>query len=123
MNEDSRRTVASAWAWLPLIYDTAVLVLIVYRTLSFVRLKTAGKVARVLLRDGMLYYGYVRTRLRVAQHSSLAVCVSSAIFTVNLVLTMMIIGAPPGIQNITAQYAVLHPDLPIASTDASSLKG
>ena len=51
-----RRSVASAWAWLPLIYDTAVLLLIVHRTLTYVRLKTAGKVARVLLRDGVLYY-------------------------------------------------------------------
>ena len=31
----------------------------------------------------------------------------SAIFAVTLVLTIMIVAAPPGIKNITAQYALL----------------
>ena len=47
---------AAASAWLPLLYDTLVLGLTLYRTLGPVRNKTAGKIARVLLRDGMLYY-------------------------------------------------------------------
>lgn len=47
---------ASASAWLPLTYDTIVLALTLYKTLGPIRKKTAGKIARVLLRDGILYY-------------------------------------------------------------------
>ncbi|GJE97687.1 hypothetical protein PsYK624_139080 [Phanerochaete sordida] len=79
--------IASASAWLPLLYDTLVLALTLKRTLGPVRNKTAGKIARVLLRDGILYY--------------------SVIFAVNLVLTLMIATAPPGLQNITAQLEYL----------------
>ncbi|EKM49745.1 uncharacterized protein PHACADRAFT_188785 [Phanerochaete carnosa HHB-10118-sp] len=79
--------IASASAWMPLAYDTIVLALTLKRTLGPVRNKTAGKIAKVLLRDGILYY--------------------SVIFAVNLVLTLMIATAPPGLQNITAQLEYL----------------
>lgn len=77
------KAMAAASAWLPLLYDTVILLLTLNRTLGPVRNKTAGRVMKVLLRDGMLYY--------------------SVIFSVNLVLTLMIVAAPPGVQNITAQ--------------------
>lgn len=47
---------AAASAWLPLLYDTVILLLTLNRTLGPVRNKTAGRVMKVLLRDGMLYY-------------------------------------------------------------------
>ncbi|KAL4249183.1 hypothetical protein ABKN59_006956 [Abortiporus biennis] len=79
--------IASASAWLPLLYDTVILILTLNRTLQPVRHQAAGKIMRVLLRDGILYY--------------------SVIFSINLVLTLMIASAPPGIQNITAQLEYL----------------
>ncbi|GJE88317.1 hypothetical protein PsYK624_044000 [Phanerochaete sordida] len=75
--------IASASAWMPLLYDTLILALTLNRTLGPVRNKTTSKIAKVLLRDGILYY--------------------TVIFAVNLVLTLMIATAPPGLQNITAQ--------------------
>jgi hypothetical protein len=79
--------VASSSAWLPLSYDTVVLALTLRKTIGPIRRKTAGKIARVLLRDGILYY--------------------SVIFSVNLVLVIMIAAAPAGLQNITAQLEYL----------------
>jgi len=79
--------IASASAWLPLLYDTLILALTINRTLTAIRQRTAGKIMRVLLRDGILYY--------------------SVIFAVNVVLTLMIASAPQDIQNITAQLEYL----------------
>ncbi|KAI0345637.1 hypothetical protein BDW22DRAFT_1426307 [Trametopsis cervina] len=79
--------IASGSAYLPLTYDTIVLALTLNKTIGPIRRKTAGKIARVLLRDGILYY--------------------SVIFSVNLVLTVMITAAPSGLQNITAQLEYL----------------
>ncbi|THH30580.1 hypothetical protein EUX98_g3603 [Antrodiella citrinella] len=75
---------ASASAWLPLTYDTIVVILTLNRTIKPIRHQTAGKIMRVLLRDGLI-----------------------VIFAVNLVLTLMIALAPEGIQNITAQLEYL----------------
>ncbi|KAI0088523.1 hypothetical protein BDY19DRAFT_993920 [Irpex rosettiformis] len=86
-DESVSRWLASASAWLPLTYDTIVLTLTLYKTLGPLRKKTAGKIARVLLRDGILYY--------------------SVIFSVNAVLVIMIVAAPPGLANITAQLEYL----------------
>lgn len=52
--------IASASAWLPLLYDTLILILTLNRTLKPVRHRTAGKIMKVLLRDGILYYRSVR---------------------------------------------------------------
>ncbi|KIP04246.1 hypothetical protein PHLGIDRAFT_203488 [Phlebiopsis gigantea 11061_1 CR5-6] len=60
--DGSVKGISSASAWLPLLYDTIVLILTLKRTLGPVRNKTAGKIAHVLLRDGILYYRLV-TRL------------------------------------------------------------
>ncbi|KAI0768911.1 hypothetical protein BC629DRAFT_1292490, partial [Irpex lacteus] len=77
---------ASSSAFLPLIYDTIILILTMNRTIGAVRLKTAGKISALLLRDGILYY--------------------SVIFAITLVLTVMIVSAPPGLQNIAAHLTV-----------------
>jgi len=80
-------SLASASAWLPLIYDTYIFGLTLYRTFPSVRNKEAGKIVRTLFADGLLYY--------------------SVICTVNLVLTIMIIRAPVGLRNIVAQLELL----------------
>ncbi|KAG2356421.1 hypothetical protein BDR07DRAFT_1613088 [Suillus spraguei] len=80
-------SIASASAWLPLLYDTYVFGLTLNRTLPAIRNKEAGRVIRALFADGLLYY--------------------SVICTVNLILAIMIIRAPVGIQNITAQLELL----------------
>ncbi|KAJ7202863.1 hypothetical protein GGX14DRAFT_699113 [Mycena pura] len=78
---------ASASAWYPLMYDSIVFGLTVNRTLPSIRKKEAGFVVKKLLEDGLLYY--------------------SVIFSVTFVLTLMIVGAPPGIKNICAQMEQL----------------
>ncbi|OJA21022.1 hypothetical protein AZE42_02339 [Rhizopogon vesiculosus] len=80
-------SLASASAWLPLIYDTYIFGLTLYRTFPSIRNKEAGKIVRTLFADGLLYY--------------------SVICTVNLVLTIMIIRAPVGLRNIVAQLELL----------------
>ncbi|KAG2343410.1 hypothetical protein BDR05DRAFT_962930 [Suillus weaverae] len=80
-------SIASASAWLPLLYDTYVFGLTLNRTLPSIRNKEAGHVIRTLFEDGLLYY--------------------SVICTINLVLTIMIIRAPEGVKNIAAQLELL----------------
>ncbi|KAG1743197.1 uncharacterized protein EDB91DRAFT_1346294 [Suillus paluster] len=75
--------IASASAWLPLLYDTYVFGLTLYRTLPSIRYKEAGYIVRSLFADGLLYY--------------------SVICTINLILTIMLIRAPEGVQNIAVQ--------------------
>jgi len=79
--------IASSSAWFPLMFDTVVFVSTMYRTVPSIRHKEAGHILRTMLEDGLLYY--------------------SVICSVNLVLTTMIIRAPPGLQNITAQLELL----------------
>jgi len=78
---------ASASAWIPLLYDSVILVLTLYRTVPAIRQHRAGQILTQLLEDGLIYF--------------------SVIFSVNVVLTIMIIVAPPGIKNITAQLEQL----------------
>jgi len=78
---------ASSSAWLPLLYDTVVLGLTVNRTLPSLKNKNSSYVMKRLFQDGLIYY--------------------TAIFTVTLVLTIMIVAAPPGLKNITAQLELL----------------
>ncbi|EGN91710.1 hypothetical protein SERLA73DRAFT_192123 [Serpula lacrymans var. lacrymans S7.3] len=79
--------IASSSAWFPLMFDTVVFVSTMYRAIPSIRHKEAGRILRTMLNDGLLYY--------------------SVICGVNLVLTVMIVRAPPGIQNITAQLELL----------------
>ncbi|KAJ2977857.1 hypothetical protein NUW54_g11367 [Trametes sanguinea] len=78
--------IASASAWLPLLYDTIVFVLTIKRTYRGVKNPTVGRIMRVLLKEGLLYY--------------------SVIFTITLILTLMIVFAPDGLKNLTAQMTV-----------------
>ncbi|PFH54053.1 hypothetical protein AMATHDRAFT_136427, partial [Amanita thiersii Skay4041] len=82
--------IASASAWLPLLYDTAIFSLTLNRALPSLRQRHASFVMVRLFEDGLIYY--------------------SAIFAVTLVLTIMIVVAPPGLKNITAhkQYCFLQ---------------
>lgn len=79
--------VASASAWLPLLYDTIVLGLTFFRTYYPVRHNIGSHLFKRLLADGIIYY--------------------SVIFSVTLVLTIMIIVADPGLKNIMAQHELL----------------
>jgi hypothetical protein len=97
--------IASASAWLPLLYDTYVFGLTLNRTLPSIRNKEAGHVVRTLFEDGLLYY---RCAPGPPGTSSRAHQAYSAICTVNLVLTIMIIKSQEGVKNIAAQYAHLH---------------
>jgi len=76
-------SMASASAWLPLLYDTVVVILTVARTASSVYSKDAGQMLRVLFREGIIYY--------------------CCIFCVALSLTVMIIHADQSIKNISGQ--------------------
>ncbi|KAH9024816.1 hypothetical protein EDB85DRAFT_2150229 [Lactarius pseudohatsudake] len=77
--------IASSTAWLPLLYDTVVVSLTLYRTggALYSASKSTGEIFRVMLREGLLYY--------------------SAICTVTLAFTIMIVSADPSVRNITAQ--------------------
>ncbi|KAI0763684.1 hypothetical protein BC629DRAFT_1543046 [Irpex lacteus] len=77
---------ASAFAWSPLAYDTMIFALTLYKTVGPTRKKTAGKIAQVMLKDGTLYY--------------------SVILAVNLVLMIMLVAAPPGLQNLCSHLTV-----------------
>ncbi|KAF8879497.1 hypothetical protein BD779DRAFT_1803360 [Infundibulicybe gibba] len=74
-------------AWFPLLYDTIIFGLTLYRTLPPIWREEAGYILKRLLEDGLLYY--------------------SVIFSITLVLTIMIIAAPPGTKNICAQMEQL----------------
>ncbi|KAI8986078.1 hypothetical protein BD414DRAFT_515138 [Trametes punicea] len=78
--------IASASAWLPLLYDTIVFVLTIKRTYKGLRNPTVGRIMRILLKEGLLYY--------------------SVIFTITLILTLMIVSAPDGLKNVTAHMTV-----------------
>ncbi|KAH9029015.1 hypothetical protein EDB84DRAFT_252647 [Lactarius hengduanensis] len=77
--------IASSTAWIPLLYDTVVVSLTLYRTggALYSASKSTGEIFRVMLREGLLYY--------------------SAICTVTLAFTIMIVSADPSVRNITAQ--------------------
>ncbi|KAJ7134216.1 hypothetical protein C8R44DRAFT_420148 [Mycena epipterygia] len=83
----SLSTIASSSAWLPLLYDSVVLVLTLLKTVPLVGKKNGTFMVKRLLEDGLIYY--------------------TAIFSVTLVLTIMIISAPPGLKNIAAQMELL----------------
>ncbi|TFK91965.1 hypothetical protein K466DRAFT_582379 [Polyporus arcularius HHB13444] len=78
---------AAASAWLPLLYDTIVLVLTVRRTYALVRYPNVARTMRLLLKEGVFYY--------------------SIIFCITLVLTLMIVLAPAGLKNVMAQTEYL----------------
>lgn len=83
--------IAPASAWIPLLYDTTVIALVIVRTLPARKNKaTFMAIGTEMLREGIMYYGVV--------------------FAVTFTLTLMIAFADPGIKNICAQY-VPAPDI------------
>ncbi len=52
----SNTAFAAASAWLPLLYDTIVLVLTVRRTYALVRYPNVARTMRLLLKEGVFYY-------------------------------------------------------------------
>ncbi|KAF8989040.1 hypothetical protein BDQ17DRAFT_1334322 [Cyathus striatus] len=72
-----------------MVFDPSIIIfgLTLYRTVPPIRRKEASYIIKRLLEDGLLYY--------------------SVIFSVTLVLTIMIIAAPPGTKNICAQLEQL----------------
>ncbi|KAF9524115.1 hypothetical protein CPB83DRAFT_861778 [Crepidotus variabilis] len=74
---------ASSSAWIPLVYDTIIFALTLYRTVPSIMREEASYILKRLLEDGLLYY--------------------SVIFAVTFILTFMIVAAPPGTKNIAAQ--------------------
>ena len=54
---------ASSTAWLPLLYDTVIISLTIYRTASSVNAKPASFVRRVLFQEGLLYYWCVKAHV------------------------------------------------------------
>jgi len=87
--EEKMTKIAAASAWLPLLYDTIVLVLTTYK--AFQNRPLPGyfysPILQTVLAGGIVYY--------------------SVIFSITLVLAIMIAVAPPGVQNITAQLELL----------------
>ncbi|VDB91801.1 unnamed protein product [Peniophora sp. CBMAI 1063] len=76
--------IAPASAWLPLLYDTTVIALVIARTLPRSKRKvTFATIGTEMLREGIVYY--------------------SVVFAVTFALTLMIAFADPGIKNICAQ--------------------
>ncbi|KAF9265325.1 hypothetical protein L218DRAFT_997820 [Marasmius fiardii PR-910] len=84
----SERVLTSATAWLPLIYDTAVFLLTLYKTLPSIRKASLSReLMKQLLEDGVIYYG--------------------VILAVALALTIMMIAADDGVKNVAAQLQLL----------------
>ncbi|THH12923.1 hypothetical protein EW146_g7241 [Bondarzewia mesenterica] len=48
--------IAAASAWLPLLYDTVVVVLVIHRTIKPLWRQDAGQILRVILQEGLAYY-------------------------------------------------------------------
>ncbi|KAJ7605519.1 hypothetical protein DFH06DRAFT_257524 [Mycena polygramma] len=84
---DSLSPIASSSAWLPLLYDSVVVVLTLMKALPLPRINSGTHVMKRMLEDGLMYY--------------------AAIFSVNVVLTIMIIAAPLGLKNIAAQFELI----------------
>ena len=77
--------IAPASAWIPLLYDTTVITLVIVRTLPTTRKRRVAfrAIGTEMLREGIAYY--------------------SVVFAVTFALTLMIAFADPGIKNICAQ--------------------
>ncbi|KAH9924682.1 uncharacterized protein BXZ73DRAFT_1879, partial [Epithele typhae] len=79
---------AAASAWLPLVFDTTVFALTLWKTYSGLKYPTIMRTTRLFLQEGLMYYG--------------------VIFCVTLVLTIMILTAPDGIKMVIAHPMTEH---------------
>ncbi|KAG2365115.1 hypothetical protein BDR07DRAFT_1399896 [Suillus spraguei] len=80
-------SLASAWAWVPLCYDTVVFALTLNRTLPSMQNKEAGHIIHTLFINGVLFY--------------------SVMCSINLIFTIMVVRAPYGLKNITGQLELI----------------
>jgi hypothetical protein len=55
---EPRGDLASAWAWVPLGYDTVLFALTLNRTLPSIHNKEAGHIVHTLFINGVLFYRY-----------------------------------------------------------------
>jgi hypothetical protein len=94
--------IASSTAWLPLLYDTVVVTLTLKRTVSYLDSSNPGHIFRVLLREGLLYYRCVCTRLTY-DLLPLSKPGNSVICTITLTFTIMIVTTTQSIRNVTGQ--------------------
>lgn len=91
-------TLSVTRAWMPLTYDSVVFAMTLWHALPIALNKAAGRLLLSLLTDGTLYY--------------------TAICSVNLVLTVMIVRALPGQKGVIAQLVYL---LTVAMTSRVTL--
>ncbi|KAG2758037.1 hypothetical protein P692DRAFT_20710870 [Suillus brevipes Sb2] len=70
-------------AWLPLAYDTAIFIMTLWRTWPSDRSGATGPIFQIFQSDGILYF--------------IVIC------SANIVLTVMIVRAPPGLKGIAAK--------------------
>jgi hypothetical protein len=56
---NTRSALASSSAWIPLLYDTIIFALTLYRTVPPIRREEASYIVKRLLEDGLLYYRFV----------------------------------------------------------------
>ncbi|KAF7358194.1 hypothetical protein MVEN_00867900 [Mycena venus] len=82
--------IASSWAWLPLLYDSCVLILILIKTVPAIaksrrsaHRRDGSNIMRRLFKDGLIYYFALP------------------------VYSIMIFSAPPGLKNIASQLQLL----------------
>lgn len=92
---------ASSSAWIPLLYDTIVFGLTLRKTVPPLRRAQASYIIQRLLEDGILYYRWVNATS--AEQRPQQNHLYSVILSVTMVLTIMVVTAPEGIQNVAAQ--------------------
>jgi hypothetical protein len=56
---NSNGVLSAGSAWIPLLYDTLVLLLTIYITVPSIRRSGEGFIVRTILRDGLTYYACV----------------------------------------------------------------
>ena len=78
-------------------------------TYNSIRNPTVAKTMKMLLEEGLVYYRCLSNAAALLRiRGRLLTWNFSVIFCVTFVLTLMIVFAPPGIQNICAQYVLLR---------------
>ncbi|KAJ7302616.1 hypothetical protein DFH08DRAFT_826501 [Mycena albidolilacea] len=95
--------IATSVAWLPLLYESLVLILTLIKTVPVIvqsrrapQCLNGSTIMKQLFQDGLIYYSFWP-----ADGATL-----SAIFAVDGGLTIMFISAPPGLKNIISQVTV-----------------
>ncbi|KIK33764.1 hypothetical protein CY34DRAFT_36610, partial [Suillus luteus UH-Slu-Lm8-n1] len=98
---DSVGGLASAWAWVPLCYDTVVFALTLNRTLPLIQNQEAGHIVHTLFTDGALFY--------------------SVMCAINLVFTIMVARAPQGLKYIAGHPTCADYEFPAVLSSTTFL--